>query len=60
MGNYVESIITRGLDFWKPYKSASNSWRIDIKLGSLIFVMVLRIYTLCIFFDYIVFIPFVW
>ena len=30
-GDYEESSVTRGLDFLKPYKSASNSWRMDAK-----------------------------
>ena len=30
-GHYVESIVTRGLDLLKPYKRASNSWRMDVK-----------------------------
>src|SRR5262245_11980376 len=34
IGHYVESIVTKGLDFWKPYKRASNSWRIDVKASS--------------------------
>ena len=29
--DYEESIGTRGLDLLKPYKRASNSWRMDIK-----------------------------
>ena len=29
--DYEESSVTRGLDFLKPYKSASNSWRMDVK-----------------------------
>ena len=30
-GDDEESIATRGLDFLKPYNSASNSWRMDAK-----------------------------
>ena len=29
--DYEESIAMRGLDFVKPYKSASNSWHMDVK-----------------------------
>ena len=29
-----EAIVTRGLDFLKPYKSASNRWRMDAKASS--------------------------
>jgi hypothetical protein len=29
--DYEESSGTRGLDLLKPYKRASNSWRMDIK-----------------------------
>jgi hypothetical protein len=31
MGNDVESIVMMGLDFWKPYKRASNSRCIEAK-----------------------------
>ena len=30
-GDEAESLVTMGLDFLKPYKSATNSWRIDAK-----------------------------
>jgi hypothetical protein len=30
-GAYEESSVARGLDFFKPSKSASNSWRMDVK-----------------------------
>jgi hypothetical protein len=29
--DYEESIGMRGLALWKPYKRASNSWRMDVK-----------------------------
>jgi hypothetical protein len=30
-GDEEESMTTRGLDFVKPYQSASHSWRMDAK-----------------------------